>query len=181
MGNMNGGRPGGQPGVENMDIDLEDLLGGFGGRGGPFRSHTFNGSDVGGHPHGPKQTRTQDATIEKEVHVSLEDIAKGIEKKMKISRRVYDELGNARAEEKVLTISVKPGWKSGTKITFQREGDQAPNKIPADIVFIIKDKPHPHFRREGSDLKYTCRLTLKEALCGSRTEVPLLGGEKMII
>merc|ERR1712088_812269 len=33
-----------------------------GGRGGPFRSHTFNGSDVGGHPHGPKQTRTQDAT-----------------------------------------------------------------------------------------------------------------------
>merc|ERR1712108_28594 len=40
--NMNGGRPGGQPGVENMDIDLEDLLGGFGGRGGPFRSHTFN-------------------------------------------------------------------------------------------------------------------------------------------
>ena len=45
---------------------------------------------------------------------------------------------------------------------FQREGDQAPNKIPADIVFIIKDKPHPHFRREGSDLKYTCRLTLKE-------------------
>ena len=65
----------------------------FGGRGGHFRSHTFNGSDVGGHPHGPKQTRTQDATIEKEVHVSLEDIAKGIEKKMKISRRVYDELG----------------------------------------------------------------------------------------
>ena len=24
----------------------------------------------------------------------------------------------------VLTINVKPGWKSGTKITFQREGDQ---------------------------------------------------------
>ena len=47
-------------------------------------------------------------------------------------------------------------------MNFQREGDQAPNKIPADIVFIIKDKPHPHFRREGSDLKYTCRLTLKE-------------------
>ena len=23
---------------------------------------------------------------------------------------------------------------------------QAPNKIPADIVFIIRDKPHPHFK-----------------------------------
>ena len=64
----------------------------------------------------------------------------------------------------VLTINVKPGWKSGTKITFQREGDQAPNKIPADIVFIIRDKPHVHFRREGPDLKYSCKISLKEVL-----------------
>ena len=62
----------------------------------------------------------------------------------------------------VLTINVKPGWKSGTKITFQREGDQAPNKIPADIVFIIRDKPHALFKREGCDLKYTAKVSLKE-------------------
>ena len=62
----------------------------------------------------------------------------------------------------VLTINVKPGWKSGTKITFQREGDQAPNKIPADIVFIIRDKPHALFKREGSDVKYTAKVSLKE-------------------
>jgi len=176
--NMNGGRPGGQPGVENMDIDLEDLLGGFGGRGGPFRSHTFNGSDVGGHPHGPKQTRTQDATIEKEVHVSLEDIAKGIEKKMKISRRVYDELGNARAEEKVLTINVKPGWKSGTKITFAKEGDRVPGRIPADIAFVIRDKPHATFTRDGSNIIYTHKISLRDALCGTIIEAPTLDGRK---
>ena len=81
---------------------------------------------------------------------------------MKISRRVLANDGTAKKEEKVLTINVKPGWKSGTKITFQREGDQAPNKIPADIVFIIRDKPHQHFKREGPDLKYSCKITLKE-------------------
>ena len=81
---------------------------------------------------------------------------------MKISRRVLANDGTAKKEEKVLTINVKPGWKSGTKITFQREGDQAPNKIPADIVFIIRDKPHQHFKREGPDLKYSSRITLKE-------------------
>ena len=86
----------------------------------------------------------------------------GVTKRMKISRRVVANDGTARKEEKVLTINVKPGWKSGTKITFQREGDQAPNKIPADIVFIIRDKPHPHFKREGSDLKHTCKVTLRE-------------------
>ena len=88
----------------------------------------------------------------------------GVTKRMKISRRVVANDGTARKEEKVLTINVKPGWKSGTKITFQREGDQAPNKIPADIVFIIRDKPHPHFKREGSDLKHTCKVTLREVI-----------------
>jgi len=139
----------------------------------PFRSHSFNV--------GPRKEKRQDPPIEHDLYVSLEDISRGVTKRMKITRRVVANDGTVRKEDKVLAINVKPGWKSGTKITFQREGDQAPNKIPADIVFIIRDKPHPNFKREGSDLKYTCQISLKEALCGSRTEVPLLGGEKMII
>ena len=89
-------------------------------------------------------------------------LLQGVTKRMKISRRVVANDGTARKEEKVLTINVKPGWKSGTKITFQREGDQAPNKIPADIVFIIRDKPHPHFKRDGADLKHIGKITLRE-------------------
>jgi DnaJ-class molecular chaperone len=65
-------------------------------------------------------------------------------------------------EDKVLTIEIKPGWKQGTKITFPREGDQTPSTIPADIVFIIKDKVHPVFRRDGSDLLYTAKISLKD-------------------
>merc|ERR1711971_1034953 len=95
--------------------------------------------------------------------------------------RVVANDGTVRKEDKVLAINVKPGWKSGTKITFQREGDQAPNKIPADIVFIIRGKPHPNFKREGSDLKYACQISLKEALCGSQVSVPLLGGERLAL
>nr|CAI5850414.1 unnamed protein product [Callosobruchus analis] len=49
----------------------------------------------------------------------------------------------------------------------------------SDVVFTIRDKPHPLFKREGSDLKYTARLTLREALCGCVVSVPLLGGGKM--
>lgn len=53
---------------------------------------------------------------------------------------------SSHIEDKVLTINIKPGWKSGTKITFPKEGDQNPGRIPADIVFVIKDKPHPRFK-----------------------------------
>merc|ERR1711978_836656 len=147
--------------------------------GGPQRSYTFNGDDMGGHQHyGPKQTRVQDTTIEKEIHVTLEDIAKGVDKKMKISRRVFDEMGNCRAEEKILTVNVKPGWKSGTKITFAKEGDKIPGKIPADIAFVIRDKPHALFTRDGSNIIYTHKLNLRDALCGSVLEIPTLDGRK---
>ena len=133
----------------------------------PFRSQSFNvgshaGRGAGGLGSSAAKEKSQDPPVEHDLYVTLEDIQKGVTKRMKISRRVVGADGTVKKEEKVLTINVKPGWKSGTKITFQREGDQAPNKIPADIVFIIRDRPHAHFTREGADLKHACKITLKE-------------------
>lgn len=112
-----------------------------------------------------KKEQKQDPPVEHDLYVTLEEIYHGCVKKMKISRRVVKPDGSSKKEDKVLQISIKPGWKSGTKVTFQKEGDQAPGKIPADIVFIIRDKPHAMFKREGSDLRYTARLTLKQVSC----------------
>ena len=108
------------------------------------------------------------------MQVTLEDIASGVQKKMKISRRVLDEAGGSTLEEKVLQINVKPGWKAGTKVTFAKEGDRVPGKIPADIAFVIRDKAHPTFRREESNIVYTHKLSLRDALCGCLVHVPLL-------
>jgi len=82
---------------------------------------------------------------------------------MKITRQVLNPDGRTtRAEEKLLTIDVKPGWKAGTKVTFAREGDQAPNTIAADVVFVIRDKPHPVFTRDGADIKYKAKVSLRD-------------------
>jgi len=170
------GMPHGFGGPEGMDIDINELLGGGMGGGGPYRSQTFHGGQSGS-----KQQRVQDPTIEKDVMVSLEDIAKGVQKKMKISKRVYDESGGSRIEEKVLQINVKPGWKAGTKVTFAKEGDRIPGKTPADIAFVIRDKAHPTFKRDDSNIVYTHKIKLKEALCGTLVNVPLLNGQKRTI
>jgi len=162
------------------EMELDDPFGHFnpGGRGSPFRSQSFSHGSPGMGQH--TKEKIQDPPVEHDLNVALEDILKGCTKKMKISRRVLNPDGRtARREEKVLTINVKPGWKAGTKITFQREGDQSPGKIPADIVFIIRDKPHPVFKRDGTDIKYAAKITLKEALCGTVIEVPTLGGERI--
>ena len=158
---------GGEEGMD-MDMDLDNILGGV-------RGQYRRGQDGRHH----KQQRVQDPTIERDVFVSLEEINTGCEKKMKISKKVFKEDGRTVNEEKVLKINVKPGWKSGTKVTFSQEGDRVPGKIPADIAFIIRDKPHPIFSREGTNIKYTYKIPLREALCGSVIQVPTLDGKKV--
>jgi DnaJ-class molecular chaperone len=122
--------------------------------------------------------KKQDPPIEHDLNVTLEEVLKGCTKKMKINRRVIGP-GGERKEDKVLTVNVKPGWKAGTKITFPREGDQNPSTIPSDIVFIIKDKPHKIFTRDGVDLKYKAKISLKDALCGCQLSVPTLDGDNI--
>ncbi|XP_061708342.1 dnaJ protein homolog 1 [Cydia pomonella] len=179
---LNGGGGGNFFERDMMDVDMDPFanmgMGGPrpGGPGGAFRSHSFN---FHGSP--SRKEKTQDPPIEHDLYVSLEDIARGCVKKMKISRRVIQPDGTSKKEDKVLTIHVKPGWKAGTKITFQKEGDQGRNKIPADIVFIIRDKPNPLFKREGSDIRHTAKISLKQALCGTIIEVPTMTGEKLTV
>jgi DnaJ family protein B protein 4 len=77
--------------------------------------------------------------------VSLEDLYTGATKKLKISR-----LRKGQKDEKVVEVTIKKGWKPGTKITFPGEGDEeASGAEPADIQFVIAEKPHPRFRRDG--------------------------------
>lgn len=126
---------------------------------------------------GPQRERlAQDPPVEHEIYLTLEEVFHGCVKKMKIQKKVLLPNGKLVREEKMLEINVQPGWKAGTKITFPKEGDQGINKIPADIVFIIRDKTHSTFKREGSDLRYCAKITLKQALCGCIVNIPLIDG-----
>lgn len=150
--------------------------GGPGGLDGSFFSNDSNKTAFS-HPQKPKK---QDPPIEHKLNVSLEEVLKGCTKKMKIIRKVVQG-GIETKENKVLTINVKPGWKAGTKITFPREGDKIPGVIPSDIVFIINDKPHKLFKRDGADILYTARISLKDALCGCRLSIPTLENEEITL
>jgi len=138
----------GMGGPEQMDID-DDNFGGFSKRRvGSFRQ---------------RGKKRQDPTITRDLPVSLEDVLHGTAKRMKVTRKVLSDDGQSlSSEEKILTIDVRPGWKAGTRITFAREGDQVPGSVPADIVFVVSDKPHPQFQRDGSDIKYCAKIGLRE-------------------
>ncbi|KAK6169595.1 hypothetical protein SNE40_020615 [Patella caerulea] len=119
--------------------------------------------------------KKQDPAIQRDLQLALEEVFHGCTKKMKISRRVMNEDGHTSSiRDKILTIIVKKGWKPGTRITFPKEGDQGPNNVPADIVFVVKDKPHPRFRREGINLIHTAKVPLGKALTGCTVEINTL-------
>lgn len=83
--------------------------------------------------------------------------------------------------EEILTIEIKPGWKKGTKITFPEKGNEQPNVIPADLVFIIDEKPHSTFTRDGNDLVVTRKISLAEALTGYTAHITTLDGRSLTI
>lgn len=76
-------------------------------------------------------------TVEKPLPVSLEDLFKGTNKRMRIKRKTYDaQTGKRNMEEKVLDIDIKPGYKAGTKIKFKGVGDQEEGGTQ-DLHFVI--------------------------------------------
>ncbi|GKA41547.1 DnaJ homolog subfamily B member 4 [Tanacetum coccineum] len=81
----------------------------------------------------------------------------------------------------MLTIDVKPGWKKGTKITFPDKGNEQLHQLPADLVFIVDEKPHEIFKRDGNDLSINCKVTLAEALKGTTVNITTLDQRDLAI
>ncbi|CAI8591536.1 unnamed protein product [Vicia faba] len=126
-------------------------------------------------------TRRKPPEVEKKLQFSLEELCFGCVKKIKVTRDVIKHPGVIVQEEEILKIEVKPGWRKGTKITFEGVGDEKPGYLPADIVFLIDEKKHPLYRRDGNDLEIGVKIALVDALSGCSIPIPLLGGETMNI
>ncbi len=52
--------------------------------------------------------------------------------------------------------------RANTKLTFQREGDEAPGRPAGDVVLRLREKPHPFFSRKANDLEHTAQISLSQ-------------------
>ncbi|CAM6127984.1 unnamed protein product [Calypogeia fissa] len=150
----------------------DGMFGGFGATDNVFRSF----GDVA-QSSGPRKA----APVENKLQCTLEELYNGNTRKMKISRNIADASGKSLPVEEILTIEVKPGWKKGTKITFPEKGNEQPNVVAADLVFVIDERPHEVFKRDGNDLIMTHKLPLVDALTGCTVTVNTLDGRVLNI
>lgn len=116
---------------------------------------------------------------EKKLSCTLEELCNGCTKKIKIKRDVITTSGQLSEEEETVEIKVKPGWKGGTKVTFEGKGNEAMGSVPADLTFVIVEKEHGVFKREGDDLEMVVEVSLLEALTGFEFCVALPDGDNM--
>jgi DnaJ family protein B protein 4 len=174
MGGMFGNMFGGGMGAGNDDEDMGFGGGGFPGGYGGMGGMGGRGPNVGRRPRkGPTQKVRFVCT--------LQQLYTGCTKKMKVTKNVMDaSSGKTMPVEKILVLDVKPGWKSGTKLTFAGEGDETqPGVEPGDIVFVLEEAPHEHFKRQGDDLVYTANISLRQALAGCVVSLPTLDGRTL--
>ncbi|MCO5587357.1 hypothetical protein L7F22_041306 [Adiantum nelumboides] len=142
---------------------------------GPFTTENMFKNVNESNSSGPRKV----PSIESKLSCSLEELYTGSTRKMRISRNILGVGGRVTTVEEVLTIDIKPGWKKGTKITFPEKGNQQLGIIPADLVFVIDEKPHELYKRDGNDLVVVQRIALADAIGGWTISLPLLDGRTL--
>ncbi|KAG9559339.1 DnaJ-domain-containing protein, partial [Aureobasidium melanogenum] len=167
--------------------DEDDFFSSFGGGGMPGG---FGGS-FGGRPGAgararpsmngmPRRQQTPEVTVvEKPLPVTLEDLFTGCTKKMKIKRKTFDEqTGKQSVQDRILEVPIKKGLKPGSKIKFAGVGDQVEGGVQ-DLHFVVEEKEHPLYKREGDDIIHNVEITLKEALTGWSRTVKTIDGKQI--
>jgi len=84
-------------------------------------------------------------------------------------------------ERKILEVDVDKGMSDGQKIVFSGEGDQEPNIEPGDIIIVLDEAEHETFKRRGTDLIMTMKISLAEALCGFKRPIKTLDNRDIVI
>lgn len=172
----------GSGGMGGDDLGGFGGLGGMGGMGGGMPG-SFPGAGGGRGGGRARRSETPEPTVlEKPLPVSLEDLYNGSTKKLKINRKTFDpNTHQLSTKENILTVPIKPGLKAGSKIKFQNAGDQTPDGGTQDIHFIVSEKAHEKFTRNGDDLRTDVEIDLKDALCGWKKTVSTIDGKQLSV
>jgi molecular chaperone DnaJ len=84
--------------------------------------------------------------------------------------------GRVRAN-KHLVVRVPAGVDEHSQIRLAGEGDAGPNGAPpGDLYIELSVKPHPFFKRQGSDLWMDLPVNIANAALGAELQVPTIGG-----
>ena len=177
---------GGGGGGHHMNMDdifsqFGDIFGG-GGFGGGFGG--FGGNSGG-------QRRVKGSNLRIKVKLTLEEVANGVEKKVKVKRKIQApgvkyKPANADGygmimEDETVSIKIPAGVVDGMQLKVSSKGNDAPgNGIPGDLIVAIEELEHEFLKREGENLHFDLYISFPEAALGVSKEIEAVNGKVRI-
>jgi DnaJ-class molecular chaperone len=80
---------------------------------------------------------------------------------------------------KTIDVKLPNGVEDGTKIRLAGQGQPGPGGT-GDAIIAIEIATHPHFARDGKDIRLALPISLKEAVLGAKVKVPTPEGPVML-
>jgi DnaJ-class molecular chaperone len=165
-----GPRPGaGSQGFENFNFsgadaaDLSDLFEGLFGATGATRGRA--GGPFKGFRQRPQTQKGADVAYR--LKIPFEDAVA-----LKAQRITF-------ADGKTIDLKLPLGLDDGTKIRLAGKGQDGPGGR-GDAIVTIEIAPHRFFTRDGTNIRLTLPVSLKEAVLGAKVKVPTPEGPVML-
>lgn len=88
--------------------------------------------------------------------------------------------GVVRGEE-VVEIKIPAGVEHDMQLSMSGKGNAGPRKgLPGDLLIVIEEEEHDHFKRDGQNIIYDLALNFADAALGTQVEIPTLGAKAKI-
>ena len=90
--------------------------------------------------------------------------------------------GEGRTERKrTLRVTIPAGIDEGHQIRLSNEGEVGVRGGPAGSLYVaVHVTPHPHLRREGTELIYEADVSIVQAALGTTISVPTVDGDEQV-
>ena len=160
---------GGSP-FGNMDIDFSQIFGAAGGNAPNGSGNQAGGFEnlfrhFGGMGGGGPQQSAEGKNVEQEITVSFYTAVNGGEHQVSLQRR------DGKVDR--ITVKIPAGIEDKKKIRLRGQGEMgAPGGPRGDLLITVKVAAHPCYTRNGNHLKVDLPVTLKEAIFGTKLDLP---------
>ena len=145
--------------TEGVDIDLEDLLRGFGGLRG-FDDWAGATASMPG------------ADQQAEIELTVEEAYRGGKHRIALA---------GPFGERSYQVTIPPGAINGQRIRLAGEGGRGSGEgASGDLYLVVRVAPHPRFRLDGRDIYTDVKVAPWEAALGATVPVATPGGEAKV-
>lgn len=117
--------------------------------------------------------------IQQKVRITIQQSFHGASVPIEINRYILQD-NERTTEQETFYVSIPQGVDNNEILILKDKGNMR-NGIKSDVKIVIQLENNSLFKRKGLDLLYTCKLSLKEALCGFSHEIEHLSGKKLAI